>query len=160
MQKEGNMTLMLRIVPSFWKAVYAKLVLQQGVSYNTFRDRHQLGPINSEPTQQWGECCQNTTKWRIWTHSKLTGNSHQNSWKAHLEDTQLPHSELSRWLTLWACRELSVSLQLRQWAHCYHCMVSSSGDLTNKSKQAHLVSCKLIESSRQAHSVSHLLSSL
>ena len=61
-----------------------------------------------------------------------------------------------------------MSLQLSQWAHCFHCMVSSSGDLTNSSQQAHCVSCKLtdssqqaqgarcklIESSQQAHSVS------
>ena len=50
-----------------------------------------------------------------------------------------------------------MSLQLTQWAHCYHCMVSSSGDLTNSSQQAHHVSCKLMESSQQAHSVSYKL---
>ena len=56
--------------------------------------------------------------------------------------------------------ELSLSLQLWQWAHCYHCMVSSSVDLTNSSRQAQQVSCKLTESSQQAHSVSHPVSAL
>ena len=56
--------------------------------------------------------------------------------------------------------ELSGSLQLTPWAHCYHCMVSLSGDLMNSSQQAHCVSCELTESSQQAHSLSHLVSSL
>ena len=57
-------------------------------------------------------------QWRIWTHSQLTGNSHWNSLKAHFEDSQLPHSELTRWLTMWTCCELSMSLQLKWWACC------------------------------------------
>ena len=49
---------------------------------------------------------------------------------------------------------LTVSLTVRsQWAHCYHCMVSSSVDLTNRSQQAHGVRCKLMEDSQQGHSV-------
>ena len=79
-------------------------------------------------------------------------NSHWNSWWAHFEDTQLTVNSLDD-LTLWACCELSLSLQLSKWAHCYHCMVSSSGDLTNSSWQAQGVSRKLTEVSQQAHSV-------
>ena len=45
---------------------------------------------------------------------------------AHFEDTQLTVNSQDE-LTLWACCVFSMSLQLSQWAHCYHCMVSSSG---------------------------------
>ena len=56
---------------------------------------------------------------------------------------------------------LAVKLTVRpQWAHCYHCMVSSLVDLTNSSQQAQGVSYKLMESSHQAHSMSHLVRSL
>ena len=40
------------------------------------------------------------------------------SQKTHFEDTQLPHSETTRWLTLWAFCELSLNLQLTSWACC------------------------------------------
>ena len=63
-------------------------------------------------------------------------------------------------LTLWACSKLSVSLQFSQLAHCYHCIVSSLHDITNNSQQACRVSCKFMESLRQVHSVSHLVSLL
>ena len=47
-------------------------------------------------------------------------------------------------LTLGSPEGLTVTLTARsQWAHCYHCMVSSSVDLTNSSQQAQGVSCKL-----------------
>ena len=59
------------------------------------------------------------TQWTIWAYSQLlTGSSHWNSGWAHFEDTHLPHSKLTRWLTLWACYELSMSWQLTLWACC------------------------------------------
>ena len=57
-------------------------------------------------------------------------------------------------LTLGSPECLTVRLTVRsQWAHCYHCMVSSSVDLTNRSQQAHGVRCKLAGSSQQGHIV-------
>ena len=48
---------------------------------------------------------------------------------------------------------LTVRLTVRsQWTHCYHCMLSSSVDLTNRSQPAHGVRCKLKEDSQEGHS--------
>ena len=68
--------------------------------------------INAVPSEEC-ECTANWTGAHIWDLQ----------W-AHFEDTHFAHSELTRLLTLWACCELSMSLQLARWAHCYHCMVS------------------------------------
>ena len=78
------------------------------------------------------------------------------SFWGHLSSSQCTHKMRSQWV----CCKLSVSLQLSQSAHCYHCLMSSSGYHTNSSQQAHFMSYKLTESLQQAHSVSHLVSSL
>ena len=62
------------------------------------------------------------------THWELTWKSQKahpawvtvSSFWGHLFSLQCSHKMSS----LWDCCELSVSLQLSQWAHCYHCMVS------------------------------------
>ena len=61
------------------------------------------------------------------THSELTWNSQKahlvwvtvSSFWGHLSNSQCTHKMSPQW-AFW---ELSVSLQLSQLAHCYHCMV-------------------------------------
>ena len=96
------------------------------------------------------------SQWRIWAHNYLTGSSHWNSRWAHFENTQLPHSELTRWLTLWACCELSISLQLTLWACCelfvrssqwaHHAVVAVSSlcELQTHRKLTASLQCELI----------------
>ena len=78
------------------------------------------------------------------------------SQRAHIEYLMLGsfwgHSVSSQWThKMSSCCELSVSLQLTQWAHCYHCMVSSLGWSHDLLTVWVSVSCKLMESSQQAH---------
>ena len=62
------------------------------------------------------------------THRELSRKSRKahpawftvSSFCGHLITSQCTHKMRSHC----ACCELSVSLQLSQWAHCYHCMVS------------------------------------
>ena len=102
-------------------------------------------------------------------HMKVT----ERSFWAHLSSSQCTH----KMSALWDYCELSMSLQLSQWAHCYHCMVShqmiswiSHSKLTmwvwsfwkffvflSGKWQTH--SSKLTESSQQSHIVIHQVSS-
>ena len=82
------------------------------------------------------------------------------SWHhTHRELTWISHCEVSRWdhneLTWWAHRRPTHSELTATTAWRAHW-----DDLANSSLQAHGVSCKLMESSQQAHSVSHLVSSM
>ena len=57
-------------------------------------------------------------------------------------------------------RENFHELRLKFREPVYDVFLGILGDLMNSSQQAHHVSCKLVESLQQGHSVSHLVSSL
>ena len=77
--------------------------------------------LHCQPSEEF-ELTANT----LWVHKITHG-------KLILKPLIYPTVNSQHELTLWPCCEPSVSLQLTQWALCYHCMVSSRNDLTNSS---------------------------